>query len=73
MRTSIFLLMMVAFTACSSSSPLTVNPDRGNTTTGGTGSAEITEGTAKEGMNTTQTGVKGDSTRMRKDSVQFRP
>ena len=66
--TILFACICIAL-SCSSTSPVTANPDRGTTTSGTAGSAKITDGTTNEGMNNSKTTTGIDSLKVKTDSL----
>lgn len=71
MKSLSLVLCMALFVGCSTSGPVTTNPDRSTTTEGTAGSAKMTDGTVKEGMTTTKTEA-ADSTKKGRDSLPVR-
>ncbi|MBE7173428.1 MAG: hypothetical protein INR73_22840 [Williamsia sp.] len=55
--------------ACSTSGPVSTNPDRSTTTEGTAGSAKMTDGAAKEGMTTSKIAGEPDSAKRGRDSL----
>ena len=70
MRIIVLAAFITLFASCSTSGPITANPDRSTTTDGTAGSAKSTEGSANEGMNTSKNRALIDSLRAGKDSVR---
>ena len=67
------IILCAAFLmGCSTSGPVTTNPDRSTTTDGTAGSAKMTDGTVKEGMTNTKTGTQADSSKKGRDSLPMR-
>ena len=64
-----FLLIELLLAGCSTSGPVTANPDRSTTTQGTAGSAKMTDGAVKEGMTTTKSTVVPDSIKKGRDSL----
>ena len=68
MKTFFLFGLISILASCGTAVPVTVNPDRSTTTDGTAGSAQITNGATKEGMNTSKS-VIGDSSRAKRDSL----
>lgn len=69
MKTVTLAVLIVLLAGCSTSGPVTTNPDRSTTTEGTAGSAKMTDGALKEGMTTTKGTVAPDSTKKGRDSL----
>lgn len=68
MKPVLIFALIALLTGCSTSGPITTNPDRSTTTEGTAGSARMTDGSVKEGMTTTGT-IAADSSKKGRDSL----
>lgn len=69
MKRIVLPALIILLAGCSTSGPVTANPDRSTTTDGTAGSAKMTDGALKEGMTTTKSTAVPDSTQKGRDSL----